>query len=286
MIKNKVIIFKGFLLKISHESKLALYVHDFKIEIGHSNSLIELIRHMPPEYLQQFSQIEVVSFSTTPLIELFPNFPGKLVWTKVPFPKLRPVILKSIFYQVWVVFYNRLFQKGDVTRLGIGISSLDVHAVSIQFIHHQWTGRGLELESGFRLLYKKILFGYFEICERYLFSKKNIYFFSPASFLTKFLKDRFPGIKANTIYSGVNLNRFELKSQSKKTVLADLVQRYPILKELNIEAPIYLFVGAYERKGLHEALEILKSRPGSQFIVIGSPSLGKTLNWPDRKSVV
>ncbi|MBY0516465.1 MAG: glycosyltransferase family 4 protein [Bacteriovoracaceae bacterium] len=191
-------------------------------------------------------------------------------------------MLKSLFYQVWTYFYNLLFFGDETFRIGIGISSLSVDSVSIQFIHHIWTQRGLEQESnhGVRKIYKKILFAYFEMCENYLFKKKGLKFFSPAHFLTNYLKDNYTGIEAKTIYSGVNLSRFEINKKPKIEILNDLVTRYPILKGLNVSKPIYLFIGAYERKGLPQALEIVSQVKGCQFIVIGSPSAGKPVVWP------
>jgi len=201
----------------------------------------------------------------------------------VPFGGIRPVLLKSLFFQLWVLAYNFLFQSRGHYKIGIGISSLDVDAVSIQFIHHQWTQRGLKLEEsyGLRSVYKKILFSYFEVCERFLLSKKSIKFFSPAKFLTDYLKSKNTELNAITIYSGVNLSRFELSTVSKEFLLKELLPNYPVLKDLDTKEPIYLFVGAYERKGLFEALEILKrGSSNGQLIVIGSPSMGKSVKWP------
>jgi glycosyltransferase involved in cell wall biosynthesis len=262
--------------------KLALYVHDLKLEIGHSNSLIELIRHLPKHYMDKVEEIEVVAFTTSPLENLFPDYNGKLRWVRIPFSRISPVLLKSIYFQFIVFLYNRLFQERGFTRIGIGISSLDVDAVSIQFIHHQWTEKGLEMESGhaIRKMYKKVLFWYFEICERYLFRKRNLKIFSPAEFLTQYLKSVNPELDAVTIYSGVNLSRFVLPEKGKSQILSDLKTRYPVLDGLDVTRPIYIFVGAYERKGLNQALDLLKERPDSQFIVIGSPSLGRTVQWP------
>lgn len=264
------------------QKNLALYVHDFKLEVGHSNSLIELIRNAPSEYINQFSSIEVVSFTVTPLKELFPDFKGTLKWSKVPFPGIKPMLFKSIFFQIWCFFHNHLVQPKNSYRIGIGICNLMVDAVSIQFIHHNWTKKGLEQEKNhpFRKIYKIVLFTYFELCERYLFSKKKVKFFSPARFLTEFLQEKFPGIQASTVYSGVNLERFILPTESKHDLLRSLIARYPILNGLDVTKPVFLFIGAYERKGLPEAIELVSTIKDSQFIVIGSPSLGKEVNWP------
>ena len=196
---------------------------------------------------------------------------------------MKPVLAKSIFFQLWTFLYNRLFQKPGTFKIGVGISCLDVDAISIQFIHHQWTRRGLELERGHpvRKLYKKILFRYFEVCENFLFRKDGLKVFSPAKFLTEFIRSKNPKLQAETIYSGVNLERFELGEGSKDEILRSLTTNYPSLAGLDVSRPIYLFVGAYERKGLMDALALLKhEKDKPQFIVIGSPSLGRAVEWP------
>ncbi len=261
---------------------LALYVHDMKLEIGHSNSLIELIRNLPQEFLARFSEIRVIAFTSSDVAELFPSFQGKKNWVAVPFKKIKPVLFKSIFFQLWTFIYNRLSLSSRDLRIGIGISSLDVDAVSIQFIHHQWTEEGLKMEEGhfIRKLYKKLLFQYFEFCEKSLIRRPGIKFFSPAKFLTTYLRTVKPDLNSETIYSGVNLDRFEIPSQSRSEIFKDLIVKYPDLASLNIEKPIYLFVGAYERKGLEQALNILSQQKDPQLIIIGSPSLGKVMPIP------
>lgn len=260
--------------------KLALFVHDFRIEVGHSNSLIELIRHLPQSRKNQIETITVVSYVASDLEKLFPEFSGKLHWHKVPFGKIQPSLLKSLFFQLWTFFYNLIFMR-DFYKIGIGICCLNVHAVSIQFIHQQWTKPGLELEQKFwlRLVYKKILFAYYELCENILFKSKKIKFFTPAKFLESFLTEKYSGIKCKTIYSGINLDRFKIP-QDRSQILQSLIVKHPQLVNLDLKKPIYLFVGAYERKGLHVALEILSKKDNAQFIVVGSPSFGRTVEWP------
>lgn len=269
--------------------KLALYVHDFKLEIGHSNSLIELVRHLPEEFASKLEEIEVVAYTSAPLDDIFPQYRGRLRFVQVPFAGMKPVLLKSIFYQLWTWAYHRIAQARGFIRVGIGICCLDVNVVSVQFIHRQWTQRGLELEGGhwLRRAYKFVLFSYFEWCERKLFGKIGLKVFSPAKFLTDFLVQRHPQLRAATIYSGVNLARFQIDGSSKQQLLETLVSSYPALHELDVKRPIYLFVGAYERKGLAEALGVLSQHaPGAQFIVIGSPSAGRKLDWPQNLKVV
>ncbi len=261
---------------------LALYVHDFRLEIGHSNSLIELIRHLPKDFLNKVNSIEVISCRAAPLAELFPEYKGQLKWIKIPIEKVGPSILKSILFQLLSYLYTIFFQKKDTFRIGIGICCMNVDAVSIQFIHHQWTKCGLVLEKKhpIRLWYKKILFYYYEFCEKKLFTKKGLFFFSPAEFLTCYLQSNFPGIDATTIYSGVNVERFNVSEITRAESLDDLIDSYPQLKTLDLTKPIYLFVGAYERKGIERVLQLLTEQTGAQLIVVGSPSAGRNVKWP------
>lgn len=261
---------------------LALYVHDFNIEIGHSNSLIELIRNLPEEYLNNFKSIEVVAYSTSDLKTLFPEYKGELRWKKVWFPIHKPFIIKSIFYQLYTYIYNKFIQSKNTYRIGIGISCLAVDAVSVQFVHHQWRKLGLEFENKnwIRLIYKKFLFSYYDLCEDYLFSNKSLKIFSPAKFISDFLEYKYKIRSSKTIYSGVNLKRFELLEKNDLEIYNDLIQRYPQLQKIDINKPIFLFVGAYERKGLDRALKIISHLESPQIIIIGSASMGKQMNFP------
>lgn len=261
--------------------KLALFVHDFRLQIGHSNSLIELIRHLPDFRKNKIESITVVSYVSADLNDLFPEFKGRLHWHQVPLAKIQPSLLKSLFFQIWTYFYTSLVLGKDTYKIGIGICCMNVDAVSIQFIHHQWTSQGLKLEKGhfLRGLYKKILFGYYECCEKNLFKSNVIKFFTPAKFLENFFKSNYKESKCETIYSGINLERFKIP-ENKKEIFEDLCLKHPQLNGLDLNKPVYLFVGAYERKGLHLALEVLSPQNDSQFIVVGSPSFGRNLVWP------
>lgn len=266
--------------------KLALYVHDLRLEIGHSNSLIELVRHLPAEFLGSFSELEVVAYTCDDLEKLFPQFPGKKSFHKVPRFLIRPFLVKSLFYQLYTFLRQRIF-PAQALRIGVGVSCLDVDAVSVQFIHHQWTAPGLAQERpGLRKLYKRLLFWYYERCEDFLFRRPGLRVFSPAQFLTAFLRQRYPALAQQTIYSGVNLERFAPPRVGRAQLLAELRQRYPELAALDPARPIALFVGAYERKGLARALELVAQQPGLQFVVIGRASFGRAPSFPPGMTIV
>jgi glycosyltransferase involved in cell wall biosynthesis len=261
--------------------KLVLYVHDLQLEVGHSNSLIELVRHLPADVAARFTELEVLAYTCGPLDKLFPTFLGRARHVRVPGKGLRPVLAKALFYEAWCGLH-RFFDRTPAYRIGVGISYGGVDAVSIQFIHHQWTKPGLALERpwSLRRAYKRLLFGYFEQRERALFLRRGVKFFSPAAFLTAHLRTHNPAIDAHTIYSGVDMARFRPDPRPRTEILADLIPRYPALAGLDVTKPVYLFVGAYERKGLAAALALVVAAGGGQFIVVGSPSAGVTPVWP------
>lgn len=264
--------------------KLAIYVHDFRLEIGHSNALIELIRHLPKTQLHQFSEIEVISQISTPLNILFSDYyNGPLKWTKVPLGGMKPALFNSIFFHIWTWFYNKFFQAGENYRIGVGACCFGVDASSVQFIQYQWTINGLRLErkNFFKYIYKKILFFYYEWCENKIYQSKNIKIFTAANFLTDYLRIRYKGVNAQTFYSSVNLERFSIIDSNRMIIKQSLLKIHPELAALDITLPTYIFVGAYERKGLHRALALLKSSSNVQFIVVGSPSLGQKIKWPE-----
>lgn len=267
--------------------KLAIYVHDFRLEIGHSNALIELIRNLPCDRLEKISEIEVVSQICTPLTELFPNLKAKLSWRKVPLYLSKPALINSIFYHLWTFIYNLFFQKGTPYRIGMGACAFGVNACSIQFLQSQWTPYGLELErTPLKKMYKKILFKYYELCEKFIYNKKEIKLFSVANFLSKELKINFPKAQIETIYSSVNLERFKLLEISKNEIVNSIASIHPEVNNLDLSKPVYLFVGAYERKGLQEALNFLSKFEQSQIIIVGKPSIGIGIHFPVNIKIV
>ena len=167
--------------------KLAIYVHDFRLEIGHSNALIELLRHLPRKKQEEITDIEIVSQIATPLHELFPSYKGRLKWTKVPLGGMKPALFNSIFFHLWTIFYNNFFQKNKPYRIGVGACCFAVDASSVQFIQYQWTENGLILERNnmLKFIYKKILFSYYEWCEDQIYQSKKIKVFTAAKFLTE-----------------------------------------------------------------------------------------------------
>jgi glycosyltransferase involved in cell wall biosynthesis len=256
--------------------KISMYVHDFQPQVGHSRAMIELFNGLLPDQKDKVTHFEVVAFTSAPLEDILPDFKCKKVIRIVPFNFLKPFILKVLFYHLYS-FLHSIFIASSHKKIGIGIASLNVDIINIQFVHRQWDTQYFDHINmgGIKKLYKKILFVYFSICEDYIytFKAKNIDFIVIAKFMKKFLADTFhtPESSMHMIPSGVNVKEFNFSTRSNEELYLYLRDRYPVLKNLDCTKPVSLFVGAYERKGLDVALEAMAKFPENQFIIIGKP---------------
>lgn len=260
--------------------KLTIYVHDFHLEIGHTRATIDLLNHLTLEQKSAISEISVISYSATdPSILLQFPMGTKIRFIKVPFPHIYPFLFKSIFYQLWTgARYLFLKSKNEVS-LSIGIAFLFPDIVNIQFIHHHWN----ELNSLFhkyswhKKVYKKILFFYFNFLERIIYGKANTRFVVLSHFTRDYLIEKFHIAKeqATLAYSNVNHENFFLLENEKNIILNELGSEAQGLSSIDFNKPIFLFVGAFERKGLLQAMLMLEEIQGAQFIIIGKSESGE-----------
>lgn len=251
--------------------KLALFVHDLFLEIGHSNALIETIRNLETE---QVEEVIVVSYSCDDLTTLFGNLHCPIKWVKVPFPHLSPVLVKVIFYHLWSYLYSTLFLRSHF-KIGIGIAAWNVDLVNIQFIHHQWSDLYFKLiqPRGLKKIYKKTLFAYYHLVENIIFKNRKRKFLALSEFVNLFCQKQFhiQSKQIQTIYSGINLEKFSPVNMDRELLYKELIIDYPSLQGVDITNPIYLFVGAFERKGLGVILKKMEQVQDAQLIVIGKP---------------
>ena len=138
---------------------LVIYVHEFKLEVGHSRAMIELINGLSAEALQKINTIEVVAYDCKDLDSLFPNYNGKTVKTILPFRLLKPFLLKAFFYNILSLLHS-LTKDKDTIKISIGIANWNADIINIQFLHNQWENTYFETSkmSLYKKLYKKFLF--------------------------------------------------------------------------------------------------------------------------------
>ncbi|MBC7712068.1 MAG: glycosyltransferase family 4 protein [Rhizobacter sp.] len=257
---------------------LKVYVHDFHQEIGHTRATIDLLNHLTLEQKSGITEIHICSFTATEPTKLldFPN--AKVVFDKVPFPNLYPFILKSFFFQLWTAF-NYFFEKKEgVVHLSVGIAFLFPDIVNIQFIHHHWDEINdlYKNTSIHKRFYKWLLFRYFNILEKCIYRRHDLKFLVLSQFSKDYLIKKFSLEEKNVLltYSNVNTSSFFVLNESKNSILEKLGEEAAFVKGLDFSKPIFLFVGAFERKGLDIALKLLEKNPGLQFIIIGKSESG------------
>lgn len=252
---------------------LSIYIHDFHPQIGHARAMIELLNGLNQEQKKIIESIEIVSFTASPYEEVFKSYSCPKKFTQIPFPNLKPFLIKMIFYHIVTFIHSLTCGRGKV-KIGVGVASLNVDIVNVQFVHEQWRehffkNRNLSLTS---LAYKKILFSYFYLAEKITYSlASKIKYIVIANFIKNYLHENFntPLNAMTLIPSGVNSQEFSLVSLSNDELFKNLIQAYPNLKTLDINKPIALFIGAFERKGLSKVLKTLEFIPEAQLIIIG-----------------
>lgn len=271
---------KGIILK--NERKIVIYVHDLFLEIGHSNAIIETVNNLDVE----IKELVVVAYSSDNLDKLFPGIKCSKIFIKVPFKNLYPLLFKMLFFYLYgftVSFFK--FDK-SYTKIGIGISYLWADIVNVQFVHKHWEEFYFNFlnKNSFKYFYKKVLFFFFNIFENYVFRHPKKKFSSLSKFTTNYLLKNFPiaNDKIVTTYSGINLDKFNIDQRPKSELKAELLRDYPGLESLDLNSPIYLFVGAYERKGLLKILETLSQKvEESQLIIVGKPESQSRILYPN-----
>jgi glycosyltransferase involved in cell wall biosynthesis len=266
-------------------------VHELHNEVGHSRATIELLNNLSDEQKSRIGKIETISYSSSPLNKLFPWKGLQTEVVKVPLKGLYPFVLKAFFYHVWTFFFHLLRREKNVVSLSVGVAFLFPDIVNIQFIHHHWDELNPLYRNSvwYKKLYKRILFIYLNFCESYVYKRTDVFYSVLSRFTHEYLMKKFNVDKnhARLIYSSVNLSDFFCKPEGKDKIRDQLLKETPSLAELDLKKPIALFVGAYERKGLPRAIELLSKLPEIQFLIVGKPESGsKPLKIPDSMKVV
>ena len=252
---------------------LRIYVHDLQKTIGHSRALIELLSRYPASEVES---ITIVSFTCDDFKEIFPQLSVKVHWVRVPFSNLSPVLLKIFFYHLYCLIDMFFHVKERTQTLSIGIANPLCSIIYLQFVHSQWRSRYFKTlpRNPLKRIYKMGLYFYLCAVEQIFYRRKNKQFISVAAFISKYVKEKFKQSEQNLhlIYSGHNdtdfsLNQFATREEAMNRVKDEAMLSESVIKH---EKPIFLFVGAFERKGLDLAIRWLEPvKEKIDFIVIG-----------------
>lgn len=262
--------------------RIALFVHDLYISIGHSNAIIEKLNNIP---IDQVQELVCVCYTMDEPQNIFPTYGSKVRFVRVPLPNLKPFLLKAIFYQFYSLVYTLFFLRNDYKKISIGVATIWSDIVDLQFVHQHFSSYFFSYKklSRIALWYKKLLFTFYAISEFIAFSKKK-YYLALSNFVRDYMINEFriPPERVLLAYSSVNQDRFYFLDKNKKSLLNSLIQDYPQLSELDLEKTIYLFVGAFERKGLKTVLEKITFLKDPQIIIIGKPESNSDIIFPEQ----
>jgi len=249
--------------------KLAFFVHDCFLEVGHTHAMLEVINHFPAH---QVEKIYLISYCAGDPSRLLPNLSDKVIVWRIPDILPRPFLLRMLFYQFMALIYAFFLPAGTKT-IGIGIAALNVQFVNVQFLHDQW--RDLYFKTfrpkGIKNIYKRLLFWGFSVGETILYKWRSPQIFHLSKFIGIHLAQKYniPPNRLHLTYSGVNIERFSPSTLDRHGIYDKLISHFSELARLNVERPIFLFIGAFERKGLLYILKELEKKPETQIIIVG-----------------
>lgn len=262
---------------------LCLFVHDFHSQIGHSRAIAEKIKGLRPE---EVDNIFLYSYTTTEPEKLLGNELGaKVRWVKIPLGFLRPYFIRNLFYQIFCYLHLVITGRMESIKIGIGTAFAPVDFVDMQFYQLPWSKMYFDIlkPTFIKGIYRSFYFKLQNWIEKRIIlnPKTNVVC------LSKFIQESITSDysvgseRVSLIYSGINLDEFSMPDRPKDDVVLELVKEYPQLQKIDFTKPVFLFVGAFERKGLPKIVEDLKNVKDVQFVVIGSPEANSKINLND-----
>ena len=261
---------------------LIVYVHDYTRQIGHSRAMIEVIDQLPVD------KVKVVCYSHAPKedINLERDIPYEFI--KVPFSGIKPFLLRNLFFQIYTRLFKAKFTNESDHSISIGVCSFNADIINIQFAHFLWEKEYFKVNKmgPLKFMYKKILLRYLTLCEDIYYKKKGLKFV----FLSKFIADKFidrfniKGKNHVTAYSSADISQFKPNVEiSLEVKLKNLSTIHKELANLDINKTTFLFVGAFERKGLPLFVDLIPE--DCNLIVVGQSESGSTFKLPQKENI-
>lgn len=262
---------------------LNVVVHDLYNEIGHSRAMIEVLKALPSNSIDH---INFICFTHDTKENILPHFEGRVTFTKVPFPNIKPFILKSLFFQVYTYLFRNKLKISCSKTITVGVCSFIGDIVNVQFIHKLWTPLYFEISrpNWYKYIYKKALLTYLDFCEDIYYKIKRPKIMSLSQFIADDFVQRYH-YNINDIkvaYSSASANEFMCIEETRIELYKKLQAKYPVLSKIDITKPILLFVGAFERKGLALILDNIEDK---QLIVIGKPEQNSNINLTNYSNI-
>jgi glycosyltransferase involved in cell wall biosynthesis len=261
---------------------LIVYVHDYTRQIGHSRAMIEVIDQLPVD------KVKVVCYSHAPKedINLERDIPYEFI--KVPFSGIKPFLLRNLFFQIYTRLFKSKFTNESDHSISIGVCSFNADIINIQFAHFLWEKEYFKVNKMglLKFVYKKILLRYLTLCEDLCYKKKGLKFVFLSKFIADQFIDRFSIEERNhvTAYSSADIAQFKPNVETSLEVkLKNLSNIHNELANLDISKTTFLFVGAFERKGLPLFVDLIPD--DCNLIVVGQSESGSTFKLPQKENI-
>ena len=265
--------------------KIHFIVHDGVMEVGHTRAMMEVLRVLASR--DEVEKIKLICYHADPPEKLIPNHPHKVEITTIPGGFLKPFLLKSLFFQIYTWIFKSKLVDPSMPIITMGVCSFIGNLVNIQFYHQDWEPLYFKYNKGpwYKNLYKAILLRYLSKCEDFYFNNSNLKFVMLSEFITKSLAKKYQlkPSQYTTAYSSVNFQEFLPPQDADEDfyhhLKSELIQKYPVLQNLNPSRPTLLFIGAFERKGLPFLLHHLPKEV--DLIIVGKGEAHSSFSIPE-----
>ncbi len=236
--------------------KIDFIIHDINKTGGQERSTLEIVKNLTADNTMRV------------LASTHSGLPDAVAKVQVPVLFRRPLILKDFFFRVFVELLVSRSKDRLSHATGTCIFSADVF--TIQFIQKKWKQeiQKVQYVSFLTGLKEKVQVLHDVFWESLIFFiNRRRRFIAISEQVGQDLKNLYGLKDVVVIQHGVNTSDFFPDEQKAKNAL---IQRYPQLES----GLVFLFVGAFERKGLRTLLralsEVNKTNSEWKLIVVGS----------------
>ncbi len=217
------------------KKEINFFIHDLHPFGGQDRSTLEIINKLSRHLI-----VHVFAYTFHNPAGPNPN----IHFHRSPIQIKRPVLFKILWFHLW-----SLWIKATTPRrltFATGTCSLASDIVHVQFVAKEWRQEKQKMliqNRGLLRFYHFILSSYNEWMEKVLFSNQRSYA-AISGAVAESLKKHFGVHKISVIHHGVDVGKFAPASSVE--------EKNFYRKKLNLPqgVPIFLFVGAYDRKGL------------------------------------
>lgn len=241
--------------------RLLFTIHGLHKNGGMERSTLEIASRMAEKHSSELAIEALVMDSDVS------DLPASIKTYHLPFPFRRPFILRELYYYFVSTLFI-LFKKGSRIVHATGTCSLLSNVVQVQFCHHAWLNvkkrNYIREKEPARRFYHELLDRFECLIEKMVYTKNKTYIAISES-VARDLRKYFSVEKIHIIHHGTNIDDFS----TENTKWRDDTRR---LFSIDDDIFLFLFVGAFQRKGLDTVLRAMKNieNDNCHLLAIGS----------------